>query len=109
MVTRLTILFFLLLANVAYAVDVKQWFREQRQPGTEASCCNEADGETVEEDIRGGQYWVRSPMTGGAWIQVPDRVVIKEPNLWGRPVAWFRKNRSSGGVMVFCFAPGALL
>lgn len=89
-----------------YSLKERQWFREQRQPGTLFPCCDEADGEQVEEDIRNGEYWVRSDKTAGLWVRVPPEVVIKGPNLFGRPVAWWR--HTDGVPQVFCYAPGSL-
>src|SRR5262245_23617447 len=70
--------------------EIKRWFQDQRIPNNPAfSCCNEADADEVEEDIRGGQYFIRSDMTGGQWVQVPDEAIIRTPNKFGRPVAWW--------------------
>lgn len=89
-----------------YSLQEREWFRKQRQPVTLFPCCDEADGEQVEEDIRNGEYWVRSDRTAGLWVRVPPEVVIKEPNLFGRPVAWWR--HTDGRPSVFCYAPGSL-
>lgn len=94
----------------------QEWFREQVSPKTGGACCSEADGEMVEEDIRDGQYWIRSKHTidnakqnklATEWIQVPDDVVIREPNKFGRAVAWY-KYEPAGFLQVRCFAPGSL-
>jgi hypothetical protein len=89
-----------------YSLKERQWFKDQRQPGTGASCCDDADGEQVEEDIRNGEYWIRSDKTAGLWLRVPPEVVIKGPNMFGRPVAWFRW--TDGTPKIFCYAPGVL-
>lgn len=85
--------------------QMQKWFREQRNPVTKQPCCDEGDGEEVEEDIRNGEYWVRSRKSGGQWVRVPEEYVIKEPNKWGQPVAWFRYE--NGQPWVYCYAPGA--
>lgn len=89
------------------AQDMKDWFRSQRNPHTKISCCDESDGEQVEEDIRNGEYWVRSPMSGGEWMRVPPENVIQAPNKWGRAVAWYRRENGVGPMTVYCFIPGA--
>lgn len=87
----------------------RQWFQQQRQPGTKAICCSEPDighdAETVEDDIRDGHYWVRSPTTNGEWVPVPDDKVLTDPNKFGRAVVWWRW--LDGRPVVFCFSPGA--
>ncbi len=80
------------------------WFKEQKQPGTNFLCCDEADGELVDEEIRDGHYWIQSEKTRGKWMKVPDQVVIQAPNMHGRPVAWFRWLQ--GEPQIFCYAPG---
>src|SRR2546430_1305621 len=67
---------------------VRQWFEQQRNPGTGMFCCSQADGTLAEEDIRGTHYWVRWP--GQDWIQVPEEAVINNtgnPN--GSAVVWW--------------------
>ncbi len=85
----------------------RDWFKQQKNPKTGISCCNEADGEMVDEEIRDGRYWIASNLTKGVWLLVPSEVVILGPNWHGRPVAWFRHN--NGVPEVYCFAPGPLL
>jgi hypothetical protein len=68
---------------------IRQWFRSQISPKTGGNCCNEADGVYAEEDIRGEHYWTRFPQSNGKWMQVPDDVVIKDPNRNGAPVVWW--------------------
>jgi hypothetical protein len=65
---------------------IRQWFRNQLSPKTGGNCCNEADGVYAEEDIRGEHYWTRFPQSNGEWMQVPDDVVIKDPNRNGAPM-----------------------
>lgn len=89
----------------------RDWFRAQKNPMTGVLCCNEADGEQVDEDIRYGadgigRYWIFSDKTMGVWLLVPAEAVLTTPNLHGRPVAWFRS--TNGVPEVFCYAPGPL-
>ena len=112
---------FLLLAMYAPAVPARDldgqwaqlpqqqrdWLRKQINPQNKLSCCTEADGEQVDEEIRAGRYWIQSAKTSGHWIIVPEEVVIKEPNLHGRPVAWW--HIKNGRSEIFCYAPGPLL
>jgi len=85
--------------------QVKEWFRSQKIPGTEKSCCNEADGTYAEEDIRGTHYWTRWKIDGvmTEWQQVPEEVVLPH-NRNGSPVVWWMWR--DGGVRIRCFAPG---
>ena len=73
----------------------------------------------VEEDIRNGEYWIRSAKTmmfsrfnqlkdgKDGWVRVPADVIIKEPNLYGRPVAWYYLENAM--LQIRCFSPGSLL
>ena len=83
---------------------VQQWFRDQRSPATGGFCCSEADGGEAQEDIRNGHYWATWPAVSPKWYQVPDEVVIKEPNLTGHPVVWTYYEQ--GEIKIRCFAPG---
>lgn len=90
---------------------IRQWLKDQRVPngpfkGT--SCCSEADGEEVQEDIRDGHYWIK----GGHfpdWTPVPDEAVIHGPNEWKQPITWWTLSGSWAQVPVVirCYAPGA--
>jgi hypothetical protein len=99
---------------------MRDWFKSQKSPKTGAICCSEADGEMVEEDIRDGEYWIKSAKTmmfarfdqlkngnKEGWIKVPSEVIIKEPNLYGRPDAWYYVE--SNMLQIRCYAPGSLL
>ncbi len=110
--------FFFLLAMQVLARDLdgqwaqlpqhqRDWLRKQINPQNKMSCCSEADGEQVDEEIRAGRYWIQSAKTNGRWMIVPEEVVIKEPNLHGRPVAWW--TIENGFFKIFCYAPGPLL
>ena len=89
-----------------------QWLRSQLSPKTGGSCCNEADGEYTDEDIRCDaekntcHYWVRFSRSNGQYIQVPDEVVIKQPNKWGRPAVWWYLDDDSF-LQIRCYVPGA--
>ena len=85
----------------------RNWFNQQKEPGTGKPCCNTSDGEEVQEDIHDGVYWVKSAKTGGEWLPVPATAIITEPNKWGQPIAWFFYE--NGYPKVRCFSPGALL
>ncbi len=99
--------------------EQQQWLMNQHVPGGDSrggSCCNQNDGEEVQQDIRDGHYWVKGSMREGdelrekgptlyqqyirdgnlinkmdndGWILVPDEVVINEPNKYGRAVVWW--------------------
>lgn len=89
-----------------YSPEVRQWFREQRVPGMSVTCCSEADGEEVSEDIRGEDYWIRNEKFP-QWTLVPRAAVITEQtNILGRPVIWWGRDEE-GGYTIRCFAPGA--
>jgi hypothetical protein len=85
--------------------DIRQWFRDQKNPKTGMICCSEADGNEAQEDIRDGQYWTTWPAVSPVWYPVPDDVVIKAPNKIGRPVVWIYYER--GVVKIRCFVPGS--
>lgn len=38
------------------------------------------------------------------WMQVPDEVIIREPNRHGAPVVWWMIR--DGDVAIRCYAPG---
>jgi hypothetical protein len=86
------------------APDVRQWFRDQKSPKTGMICCSEADGSEAQEDIRNGHYWTTWPAVAPTWYQVPDEVVIKDPNKVGHPVVWTYYER--GEVKIRCYVPG---
>src|SRR6516165_10625572 len=60
-------------------------------------CRNEVDGVYAEEQIRANLYWTRFPETKGESMQVPDEVVIKDPN---------RNGAKTGGYRTAALAPG---
>lgn len=93
---------------------IKRWFNDQKVPGTQRTCCSEADGVYAEEDIREGHYWARfvaiqhneglapTEISSG-WMQVPDAAVIHDPNRNGAPVVWWGWQN---GLFIRCYAPG---
>jgi hypothetical protein len=87
-----------------------RWFRSQKSPKTGVICCNEADGVYAEEEVRSGHYWTRFPEPKGEWMQVPDDVVIKDPNRHGVPVVWwyYEMNPVNGKreLKIRCYAVG---
>lgn len=101
-----------------FAQTNRQWLEKQTRPGTNQSCCNGADQDYVDEEFRAdNHYWVASNKTEGRWLKVPPEAVIKDPNLHGRAVAWYRWEGSDGSystsprpdlqIVVYCFSPGA--
>lgn len=104
--------------------ETRAWFGAQKVPGTNHSCCGDADGTYAEEDIRPDaagkeHYWVRFEYGYGdtkfssRWMQVPDEVVIHNPNRHGAPVVWWwiDEDDDPNGelVQIRCFAPGAAI
>ncbi len=91
---------------------LRQWFRDQRSPLTGQSCCDEADGTEAEEDIRNGHYWARWKMKPRGfdqeftteWVEIPDEVVIREPNKNGAPIVWWWFE--DGKPAARCYSPG---
>jgi hypothetical protein len=114
---RVTALLFLLFLSDAFARDlgqysqvspsVRQWFRDQKSPKTGMICCTEADGSEAQEDIRNGHYWTTWPAVAPVWYEVPDEVVIRDPNLSGHPVVWVYYEQ--GELKIRCYAPGTLM
>jgi hypothetical protein len=100
--------------------DVRQWFKDQKSPKTHISCCSEADGSYAEEEIRDGHYWTRFAWRfafNGAyqemhsdWMEVPDDVVIHDPNRHGAPVVWWTWESGMtpdiAKPRIRCYAPG---
>lgn len=84
----------------------RNWLQHRQIPNKPGySCCTDADADEVEEDIRDGHYWARSNVTGRQWIQIPNEVVIHEPNRYGQPVAWWYW--PEGKLTARCYAPGS--
>src|SRR3982074_3084920 len=70
------------------APEIRQWFRDQKSPKTGMICCSEADGSGAQGDLRDGPFRAPRPCGAPYWYQVPDEVVIKDPNKVGHPVVW---------------------
>lgn len=90
--------------------DKSQWFREQVSPKSGIACCSQSDGEFAEEDIRYGDdgvghYWTRWSQHA-EWMQVPDDVVIKKPNKWGRPTVWWTFDSQANLTTIRCYTIG---
>jgi hypothetical protein len=74
-----------------------EWFRAQVIPGTELSCCNEADGR-VTQSRPGGPSGVEVYLTHKLWPDsidqdhwepVPDNTILQhQPNPTGGTVVW---------------------
>jgi hypothetical protein len=100
---------------------IRQWFRDQKSPRTGIPCCNEADGAYAEEEIRDGHYRARFTWRScfarechdidSGWMDVPDDVVIHDPNRRGAPVVWWYRGSSrdpeNPTVGIRCYAPGS--
>jgi hypothetical protein len=111
--------------------EIQEWFRTQKIPGTEATCCSEADGVYGEQDVRNGHYWTRFVIEyhvydcsggnpGGCfdkgikrekidWVPVPDNVVIhNSKNPYLNPIIWwYRDEGTPNGVRIKCYVPAA--
>ena len=83
--------------------EIGDWFKEQRVPGTNISCCDISDGRILEQDewdLIDGKYIV---YPNGVRLEVPDeRILHGSANPTGKAVAFIRNGR------VLCFVPGAL-
>ena len=96
----------------AHTSEELQWFRNQLSPKSGGNCCNESDGEFTEEDIRCDaktnecHYWARFSLSNGHYMQIPDDVVIKKPNKWGRPAVWWYIDEENY-LRIRCYVPGA--
>ena len=108
--------------------EIKKWFRTQKIPGTQATCCSDSDGVHGEQDVRNGQYWTRfiiqyraydctaanpSVVDKGIkteqinWVPVPDNVVIhNSKNPYLNPIIWwYREEGKPYGVRIRCYVP----
>jgi hypothetical protein len=109
--------------------EIKEWFRNQKIPGTEATCCSESDGVYGEQDVRNGKYWTRfvieyraydctAANPGGCldkgikteqidWIPVPEHVIIRNTkNPYFNPIIWWmREEGMPNGVRIRCYVP----
>jgi hypothetical protein len=56
-----------------HASDYQYW----KQPGTNASCCNDHDCAPVRAEFRNNQWFAKH---GGEWIPIPWERIIRERN-----------------------------
>ncbi len=106
-----------LQVHIAYARDLTGEYKNSPLHGWFESlksgnglCCSFADGQTlgdVDWDIKDDHYRVFL----GRWIDVPDRAVIKDPNLYGQAVVWPMYSTYADGhkeiSSIRCFIPGS--
>jgi len=109
--------------------EIKEWFRSQKIPGTQATCCSDSDGVHGEQDVRDGKYWTRfvieyrafdctAASPGGCldkgtkieqvdWVPVPEHVVIRNTkNPYLNPIIWWlREGGMPHGVRIRCYVP----
>jgi len=68
------------------------WFRSLRQPGTDVSCCDEADcRQTIARRL--GEEWV-AQTPDGQWTMVPPALVLND-------------KAHPAGIAVLCWRPAA--
>jgi hypothetical protein len=85
------------------------WFESLRSG--RGPCCSDADGRALSDvdwDAKDGHYRV---YIEGAWWDVPDEAVIKEPNRAGRTMVWPVYYSPQGGplrIEIRCFMPGSM-
>ena len=85
------------------------WFESLRSG--KGPCCSDADGRALSDvdwESKDGHYRV---YIDGAWWEVPDDAVIKEPNLAGRTMVWPVYYSPQGGpvrIEIRCFMPGSM-
>lgn len=88
--------------------DLLEWFNKLHATGSGIPCCSFADGWSIDDadwTIEGDHYRVRIE---GAWYDVPEGAVVKEPNRLKPPraVVWPYKSANEGAIQVRCFMPG---
>ena len=102
-VRGIVLVLFLTWPISALPSEIGDWFKEQRVPGTNISCCDISDGRILEQDewdLIDGKYIV---YPNGVRLEVPDeRILHGSANPTGKAVAFIRNGR------VLCFVPGAL-
>jgi hypothetical protein len=85
------------------------WFESLRSG--KGPCCSDADGRALSDvdwEAKDGHYRV---YIDGAWWEVPDDAVIKEPNRAGRTMVWPVYYSPQGGplrIEIRCFMPGSM-
>lgn len=81
---------------------LKYWFDGLKNARGDI-CCALADGiSDVIWESSNGHYRV---LLDGDWIDVPDDVVLKIPNLFGRTMVWPSKGKPT---FIRCFLPGTM-
>jgi hypothetical protein len=105
----------------AYSHDPKRpelngWFKSLKNEVGE-SCCDTGDGQHAEAewDMAKGGYKVllkhpHRPNEPGRWFDVPNSIVINQPNLSGIAMVWWSPAYDNNGGMTptwRCFIPGA--
>lgn len=88
--------------------DLDSWYGTLRSDGG-GPCCGgpKVDATTLDDadwESRDGHYRVR---VDGQWLDVPDEMVVKEPNRAGRTLVWL--SYGNGQPFVRCFMPGAMI
>jgi len=111
---RLALFFALCLSPATAQVDLDAWFKSLENPVTSQNCCSTADGEFVEWEFRGRDYWVRLVVPQwnvDEWTPVPSGSVLRVPNLHGRAIVWWYRDCNNPGrkcvLKIRCFLPGA--
>ena len=111
--------------------EIQEWFRSQKIPGTQATCCSQSDGVQGEQDVRNGKYWTRFVIeyrvydcTGANpsgcldkgikreqidWVPVPEHVIIhNSKNPYLNPIIWWhREEDTPNRVRIRCYLPAA--
>lgn len=77
---------------------LKPWFDQLHS--SKGYCCSDADGVETDYEVRSGKYW--APIDG-VMTEVPDEVVITEPNKLGRAMKWL--TYENGKKVFRCFIP----
>jgi hypothetical protein len=77
--------------------EQQRWFKGLHNPSGFV-CCDVADGHPIDQwDIKDGHY---RAFFRGAWVVIPDEIVVKTPNLVGTATLWW------GQFGPRCFVPG---
>jgi hypothetical protein len=85
------------------------WIMTLHAKGSGYWCCDLADGELTQQDIRKGAdgevHWF--VFVDAEWQEVPDEAIVEAPNKIGRPIVW-ATHYGPQQVHINCFLPGAL-
>jgi hypothetical protein len=87
------------------------WFMSQKIPGTNDSCCSQADQVYAEEKIIDGEYWVifqpkEWKDKDSGLMKVPPKSILSGHNPSGKTVVWYGFN--DGKLYIRCFHAGPL-